>query len=72
MVQNLVPSTPTNLSIASVYCAENTSFALLKASATTVADELFSWGSSQDGILGVGTSAAAHIHTPRKVELKFD
>ena len=69
MVQNLVKNN-SNLTISSVYCAENTSFALLQTSKNSCADELYSWGSSQDGILGIGTSA--NTHSPKKVELKVD
>ena len=43
-----------NFSVAEVNCAENSSFASFKALAKEESDELYSWGSTQDGVLGQG------------------
>ncbi len=43
-----------NFSVSEVKCADNSSFASFKALAEEESDELYSWGSTQDGVLGLG------------------
>ena len=43
-----------NFSSAEVKCADSASFVLFKALSEQESDELYSWGSTQDGVLGRG------------------
>lgn len=67
--------------VAKVYCAANSSFALVKASdeqnqqsqAAATSDELYSWGATKEGILGrIISSKEIASPSPAKVEFPED
>ena len=62
------------MAISQVACAANSSFAVLKASPDSqdASDELYSWGSSSNGVLGLKSTQQSMVSFPSKVEFPED